>query len=221
MRRVVLSCTRRVAVLAAVAALGTPANTHPHVFIDGSINFVMGEDTRLEAMQVTWLYDAFETLYMLAAHEMNLNDQGDLDEADRHELVRRLNDWPDDFDGSAHLSMDAQPIPLNWPSALDARLIEGRLMVTFTRVLQEPLDLAKGQAEVAFYESTYFFDFTVTNTPIITGVPAPCRAQVTPFDPDSQDTALLRVLAKLGREETSEIANVGALFADRITLTCD
>ncbi|MFQ6549640.1 DUF1007 family protein [Aestuariibius sp. 2305UL40-4] len=205
--------------MAAVLAAG-PALSHPHVFVDGGVDFVFGNDQQIEALKVTWLYDEFETLYTLSVLELSLNDAGGLDEADRLELVRRLSDWPDDFDGSAHLSIEGEPVPLAWPEGLDARMVDGRLLITFTRPLEEPVKLAGRPAEVAFYESTYFFAFSVTNPPQLIGAADPCSATVIPNDPNDQPEELRATLAALGREETPGIANVGALFADRIMVTC-
>ena len=82
-----------------------------------------------------------------------------------------------------------------------------------------PLGAAIISIDVAFYESTYFFAFSITDTPNVQG-PATCTTEVIPFKADPQDTALQETLQKLGREETSGIENVGALFADRIALRC-
>ena len=198
----------------------TPASAHPHVFVDGGVDFVLRDGNILEALEVTWLYDEFETLYILSSYGLSLNDAGGLDEADRQELVRLRSDWPDDFDGSAHLSADGVGVALEWPTDLDARLIEGRLEVTFTRYLETPMPLGQRLVEVAFYESTYFFAFSATKNPILLGDAGHCTAGVLPFDPDPQDTALQAMLSRLSREETPGIENVGALFADRIVVRC-
>lgn len=205
----------------AFAMSASAAFAHPHVFIDGGVNFVVGPGRELEAIEVTWLYDEFETLYMLASHGMDLNAQGALDETDRQELVRRLSDWPADFDGSAHLTSRGEAIALDWPQNLDAELVDGRLQLTFDRILQNPIKMTEHAVEAAFFERTYFFDFTVTNTPEIRGLATGCAAEIIPFDPTAQDKALLDVLAKLSREETSDIENVGGFFADRIVVKCD
>ncbi len=221
MRRRALIRPLRAAPLAmATAFMAGPALPHPHVFVDGGVDFIFGDDQQIEALEVTWHYDEFETLYTLSVLELSLNDEGKLDEVDRLELVRRLSDWPDDFDGSAHLSIEGEPVPLKWPTGLDARMVDGRLLITFTRILEEPTTLEGRPAEVAFYESTYFFAFSVTNTPQLIGAADPCGATVIPNDPDDQPEELRAALAALSREETPEIANVGALFADRIVVTC-
>ncbi|SDY79750.1 DUF1007 family protein [Citreimonas salinaria] len=218
--------TGRAAALALLAAAvlaftPAPARAHPHVFIDGGVDFVFRDGTALDALRVTWRYDEFETLYTLSSFGLALNTEGDLDEADRQTLIRLLSDWPEDFDGSAHLSIEGEAIELEWPTELDARMVDGRLEMTFIRKLPAPVSLDGQDAEVAFYESTYFFAFTVADEPQLLDAPAQCAATVIPFDPDGQTDALRSALAKLGREETPEMKNVGALFADRIAVTCD
>ena len=210
-------------VLAITAALSfgvLQARAHPHVFVDGGVDFVVDDDGSLTALKVTWLYDAFETLYILSSHEMSLNASGGLDEEDRRRLIQLRSDWPDDFDGSAHLMVDGSPIQMKWPSDLDATVIDGRLQLTFMRQLETEVDLSGTLAEVAFYESTYFFAFSITNTPEVLGSSVDCDMTVRHFEPDESDTELQEALAKLSREETPEIAQVGELFADRIFVQC-
>ncbi len=215
-----MHATFSIGIAAAALTAAAPVAAHPHVFVDGGVDFVMRDGTVLEALEVTWLFDEFETLYTLSSAGVGLNDEGGLDEADRLDLVRYLSDWPDDFDGSAHLSVDGAGIALEWPAGLDARLIEGRLEMTFTRRLDSPISLNERRVEVAFYESTYFYAFSVTNQPRIAGDPGNCAARVVPFNADAQSAALQSTLFELGREETPDIENVGALFADRIVLRC-
>ncbi|MBY6114564.1 DUF1007 family protein [Mameliella alba] len=206
--------------VAACLWTGGPAPAHPHVFVDGGVDFLLGEGPSLQAIEITWLYDAFETLYILSSHGLELNAKGELSEDDRQKLISYRSQWPADFDGSAHLAMGGQTVDLQWPRALDARLRDGRLEIRFTRDLEEPLDLSGRTLDVGFYESTYFFAFSVTKPPRITGTTKGCDARVVPFNADAETAALKATLRQLSREETPDIANVGALFADRIALQC-
>ena len=113
----------------------TPATAHPHAFVDGGVDFVFGSKSVLEGLEVTWLFDEFETLYTLSASGMEPDETGELAEADRLTLVGQMGDWSDDFDGSAHLSVDGEAIALAPPDGLDVRLVDGRLRTTFTRRL--------------------------------------------------------------------------------------
>ncbi|SMX30062.1 hypothetical protein TRP8649_04202 [Pelagimonas phthalicica] len=219
--RITKHCCSALATLVAAVGFSTPALAHPHVFIDGGVDFRFGPDRQLEALEITWIYDPFETLYMLAENEMMLNADGGLDEADRQELQRRLAEFPPDFDGSAHLGAGGAMQVLAWPENTRVDVVDGRLHMRFTRRLETPISAVGDAVDVAFYESTYFFDFSLTEAPKLIGAAEGCTAKVALFDPNSQDRALLDVLAKLSREETSDIENVGSYFADRISVTCD
>lgn len=217
-RHVVTAC--RVPVLCGVIALSAgPAAGHPHVFVDGGVNFVLDGDS-LVALDVTWLYDDFETLYMLSSYKVSLNAEGELDEVDRQVLVQHRSNWPSDFDGSAHLSVGGQLALLQWPKDLDAQIVDGRLKVTFKRQLDEPVRLTGLAAEVAFYESTYFYAFTITEQSQLLGSGNRCTEEVFKYDPTAQDQQMQAMLSWLSREETPAMADVGVLFADRIVMIC-
>ncbi|MEM8591386.1 MAG: DUF1007 family protein [Pseudomonadota bacterium] len=196
------------------------APAHPHVFVDGGVSFVIGPGEMLEALEVTWRYDEFETLYTLAAFGVALSEQGDLTEFDRQRVVREHSKWPDDFDGSAHLTIDGAPVALDWPKDLDARIVEGRLEVTFRRDLPEPQPTSERAIEVGFYESTYFFAFAVTDIPRLIGAGTACEAATLPFDLDAQGDELVAALEKLALDDGAVFEGIGALVADRIELRC-
>jgi ABC-type uncharacterized transport system substrate-binding protein len=200
-------------------AFAVPAKTHPHIFVDGGIDFIMSGQETLDALSVTWLFDEFETLYDLASRGIEPQPDGGLSDADRETIRAAYSDWPDDFDGSAHLSIDGEVIEMAWPDDLVVDLVDGRLQFTFLRRLEEPAILTKKSVEVAFYESTYFFAFKITNDPAFAGTDA-CAAVVVPYTPGEQTEEVKQSLARLGREETPDIANVGQLFADRIIVNC-
>ena len=151
---------------------------------------------------------------------MSVDSDSELAEADRQELFRYRNDWPTDFDGSAHLSIDGMNIPLDWPTNLDAEFIDGRLSVTFMRKLTTAVDLTISSATVAFYESSYFYDFSVTQHPQMLNAEIQCHTDLVPFAPNNQGSVLQGALMKLNREQTPDIENIGALFADRIVVQC-
>lgn len=200
-------------------AFAAPANAHPHIFVDGGVDFIMSAGETLDALSVTWLYDEFETLYDLSSRGIEPQADGTLSDADREAIRAAYSEWPDDFDGSAHLSIDGEMIAMAWPSDLAVDLIDGRLQLTFLRKLENPTILTDKSVEVAFYESTYFFAFTITNDPAFVGNET-CEAVVVPYTPGEQSDDVKQNLARLSREETPDIANVGQLFADRIVVNC-
>lgn len=207
----------------AIAALVVPlkpANAHPHVFIDGSVDFLLDDHGSLTGLSVTWRYDPFETLYVLTSIGIVPTSDGTLSPKDKAQLIKNESEWPEGFTGASHLSIDGLPFPLSGPLDLTADLEDGRLVVQFRRDLKAPTPISQRSVEVAFYEGTYYYAFSVATDPQVAGASDDCTIDVNPFDGTAQDEALQVVLAKLGREDTPEDTNVGALFADRILLQC-
>ncbi|MEM6422076.1 MAG: DUF1007 family protein, partial [Pseudomonadota bacterium] len=186
--------------MAAAAITGlvaTQANAHPHVFIDGGIDFAFAEDAVLESIAVTWRFDEFETLYMLSAHGVSLNQQGEIDPSDSAVLARELGAWPDDYEGTAHLSTEDGAIALELPADLKVAVTDGQLEMSFTRRLVAPQVLSGQTIDVGFYEGTYYYALSITDAPQILGAGADCEATVRPFEDDPQLTVLQTTLFEL------------------------
>lgn len=209
------------AAAALLAAASAPAAAHPHVFIEGGVDFLVGEAERLDAVEVTWLFDPFETLYIMAALGHSPNAEGTLDPEARRGLARDLSDWPDDFSGVVHLFADGEPIPLDGPVEADVALTDGRLLLTYQRRLSAPIEMAALRLEAGFYEASYFYALSLTNTPTVRGAGDLCSTTVLPFQPNESLIALQASLFDLDRSATPADTTVGALFADRIVVQCE
>ena len=205
------------AFLASASAL----SAHPHVFIDGGIDFHLDGNEMLHKLEVTWLYDKFETLYILSSQGISPTKDGTLNSDDLSVLTALYENWPPDFDGSVHLKYLGQNIGLNWPQNAAVTYSENRLKVKFERELKTKFVLTDTPLEIGFYERTYFFDFSITSQPLIFGDAGSCSASVIPFEINSQSADILRELSYLSREETPEDTQIGAKLADRIQLICD
>ncbi len=211
-----------IALLVVVASWFPPktAESHPHVFIDGSVDFLVNEQGAVQGLSVTWRYDAFETLYVLASIGIVPDKDGTLSTEQRETLIHKESSWPEGFDGASHLSIDGTPVPISGPKSLDADVKDGRLIVRFRRDLDAPELLWNRRTEVAFFERTYYYAFKITTPPRVVGGAPACNVDMVPSVPEEHDEAILNKLAALDREETPEDTNIGALFADRILLTC-
>ena len=66
--------TLRAAAVLFVAALAVPASVpaHPHVFVDGGVDFVLDDQGDLTTLSVKWKYDPFEALMSLTALAQSL-----------------------------------------------------------------------------------------------------------------------------------------------------
>ncbi len=71
------------------------------------------------------------------------------------------------------------------------------------------------------YDPNYYYAYSIVE--IIDDAPLPniCETALYAFEPDAVTSDLLITLGSLSREETPEQANVGRLFSDEVTLSCD
>ena len=203
-----------------VVPLVRPASAHPHVFIDGGVDFVFDDAGMLTALSVTWRYDLFETLYALSNLGILPDPDGALLPEDQEKLIKNETEWPEEFEGAARIEVAGQKLALSRPRLAEVDLEGDRLVIRFIRDLTEPIGLEGRRAEITFYEATYYYAFAITDHPKISGAGEGCMSEVRPFDPTTQLAALQVNLAELDREETPEIDDVGALFTDRIVLDC-
>ncbi|GIT92031.1 hypothetical protein JANAI62_24880 [Jannaschia pagri] len=204
----------------ACAAWSSPALAHPHVFVDGGVDIVFDEAGQITALEITWVFDPLDSLYQVAAHGVSPLPDGTLSDEDTARMTEALQMFPDDFDGSAHVSVVGVPVALSWPEDVEVSMVDGRLRQAFRRALETPLDVTDLPVEIGFYERTYFFDFSITQQPELRSAPSGCNAAVVPFVPETASQAVLDMLARLASDTAPEDANAGALVADRIVMTC-
>ena len=211
---------RAVIVAATILASSYTVRAHPHVFVDGGVDFVISEAGQFTTIQVTWRYDAFETLYLLSEMNVSPAPSSDFSDAEREKVESTLGRFPPDFDGSVHIALVGAPVALQDPRNLAARMVGDRLEITFLRDLEIPIDVRGQKLNIGFYERTYFFAFSLTDAPDVRGAADQCSYEMTPFDASAQSDEVLQELAKLGREETPEDNNIGATLADRMVVPC-
>ncbi|MEM1237563.1 MAG: DUF1007 family protein [Pseudomonadota bacterium] len=200
-------------------AAGT-ATAHPHVFIDGGIDFIVSQSNVLEAVKVTWRFDEFETLYAMSANSIAKGANEQLSGIEVARLALFMTAASNEPVQSAHLTLGNEALPLSAADDFSATLVDNRLEVTFVRPLMEPISIDGRVVEASFHEATYFYAFSLTDPSELIGDQGDCSASTVQFEADKETEELKEVLSSLGREETPDIENVGALFADRITVTC-
>ena len=211
-----MRCTLLTAV--AVAGLAGSAGAHPHIFVDAKAGFRFDAEGRLAALRITWTYDAFTSLFMLEQLDLDADRDGVLDDADRAAIVAGETDWPEGYDGDVHLDRDARPIAMGRPRDGEAWMADDRVTVVFDLPLAEPLSQPEG-VRLRLYDPNYYYAYTMVELEE-TADPAPCTARLSPYEPDAATQRMQVTLMELGREETPEQADVGAMFADTVTLEC-
>lgn len=208
----------RLLLAAAIAVVPLRAATHPHVFIDANASFVFDDEGRLSALRVRWTFDAFVSLFMIEALELDADQDGELSDEDRARIVADQTTWPPDYDGDSYLWVSGERAALTGPENASADQADGRVSVTFDRRLVEPVAVSDALAKL--YDPVFFYAYFVAQDAALVNAPEGCEAEVELFEPDSELMLLQQSLMQLGIDETPEQEDVGAVFADRILLTC-
>ncbi len=204
--------------MALLATLPGQAAAHPHIFIDGGIDFHF-EGGKLTRLRVTWIYDPFYSLYLLQDEGIDSDGDGVLTEEEKARLAARETNWVEDYDGDSFLWQNEARIGLSRPVDATGDLVDGQVTIIFDRLLDAPVEPGDGLVAKAF-DPSYYVQYAVTKPPRVIGA-APCLAEVHPFVAEGALGALQADLSALGRDETPEMPNIGALFADQIMLVCD
>lgn len=209
-----------VAALAAAALAAPPASAHPHVFIDGGVDFVMDEAGDLVALRVTWIYDPLASLFMLEDLGVTSLDDADLTAEQRAALTGFQTTWDPDFDGDSYLWRDASRIDLSGPLEAKARIADGRVVFEFLREVATPFRPSPG-ATVRIYDPTYYTSYAVTEAAEIEGRSDGCRTEIESFEPTPLLARLQESLAAIPMDGTPEDPDIGARFAEKVHITCD
>lgn len=194
------------------------ARAHPHIYIDSGMDFLFDAEGRLAELRVTWIYDALTSLFML--EDLAIDATGPLAAEDRARLAAYQTEWDAGFDGDSYLWDGARRIELSGPEAADAALMDGKVAISFTRSVGAPFRPG-AETVVKVYDPSYFTAYMVTAPIRLEGGADGCRTRVEPFVPGGPLTALQESLSSLPADATPEDQDVGALFADKVYVTCD
>lgn len=207
------------AVLLVAGLVSAPAaRAHPHVFIDAGVDFLFDEAGRLDRLRVAWIYDPMTSLFIL--EDLGIDPGAPLSPADRARIAAYDTVWEEGYAGDAYLWDGARRVGLSGPQAPEAEIRDGRVAIRFLRDVDAPFR-PDPDARVEVYDPTYYMAYTITEAPRLEGPHAGCAARVEPFEPTRALAPLQRSLFALSAEETPEQADVGALFAEKVHLSCE
>ncbi|SEP10146.1 ABC-type uncharacterized transport system, substrate-binding protein [Salinihabitans flavidus] len=207
-----------IALVAALLAWAGPGLTHPHAFVDVGLRFETGEDGRIAAVEVTWAYDDFFSLLILEDMALDGDGDGALTEAERARLEGfDLDNWPEDYAGDLHLEKAGAPVALGPPRADGVRLAEGRIVSRHRRALETPV--AAADLVIRAYDPTYFIAYTLK--PHAIELPGACLPEVEPADREAAQERLRDAVEQEEvTEQSYEMLQVGAWYADTVRVTC-
>lgn len=201
--------------------LPIPALSHPHVFIDTGLEFIVDEAGHLTHIRVTWAYDEFYSLLVL--EDMNLDQDADgiLTESEEKRLSGFDMQWVEGYNGDLVLTKDGALVALSRPMQPSATTEDGRIVTTHLRAVEDEAILATGLSAKAFDES-FYTAYEITRPVTVTG-PASCQMDRNEPDIDGQLAQMQAFLLTLDADydlEENDIPLVGESFATEILISC-
>ncbi|MBM2290304.1 DUF1007 family protein [Sulfitobacter pseudonitzschiae] len=210
--------------LAAIALIctGSAAQAHPHIFIDAGLTAIVDETGRLQAIKVTWAYDAFYSLLVTEDAGLDADGNAVLTKEEEAQLRGFDMQWIEGYNGDLVARLDGQPLELSGPR--DATLImrEGRLVTTHVRDVVGAPELVGHSLSMKPYDPTYYTSYDVTLNVNVQGLDDCTIARNLP-DLDAGMKELQGALSKLGRDQDAieeGFPEVGEAFATEVEITC-
>jgi ABC-type uncharacterized transport system substrate-binding protein len=212
----------RLALAVSLTALPLAAPAHPHVFVDVQMTLVFDATGALSGVGLSWEYDDLFTL--LLTEDLGIDTDGDLkltpDEMTA--LTAAVLDWPEDFGGDLFVFQSGRPLALKPRSDGTVRLTDGRIVESHLRRLSTPATPSQ-PVTIQVYDPYYYVAYTLVGEIGIDGTTT-CTKTYRPAD---LNTAYSKVDELLYGRPASAVGpneafpEVGALFADMVTVTCN
>lgn len=210
-----------VTALSFVVLLSDDALAHPHIFVESRAGFIFDFNDHLHSLRISWTYDAFTTLFLFDALDLDKDRDGSLNEEDRAAIVAGETNWPPEYNGDIYLEVAGKDYSLTQPENAVALMENDQITVAFDLPLNQPIDMSKNTAILRLYDPVFYYSYTIRLDEQRTkNLPEHCGTELVPFEPDGTTSALRDKLASLSREETPKQENVGLLFSDEVILKC-
>ena len=199
-----------------------PAQAHPHIYIDTTIEVIFNAAGQAEALRIGWAYDDFFSLTYLAENGYDPDFDGKLTAEEEAKLSGFDMEWDATFAGDTYALQNGQAIALSRPAAFTATLVGDKLTSTHLRTLAPPVrPTADAPLIVQVYDPSYYTAYTIAAVPVLTGGTA-CGVQVYEPDVEAADARLQAALDELAGSPDVEIdfPAIGDAYAEEARITC-
>ncbi|WP_420558676.1 DUF1007 family protein [Roseovarius sp.] len=193
------------------------ARAHPHVFVDVTLTLETDAEGRVDAIEVTWVYDPLFTMLVLSDRGLDPDADLVLTEEEKALLLGfDLEDWPEGFDGALFAHDAEGALELGPAEALSVGMRDGALVTRHRRPV-EALELDAGEMlRLEPYDPYYYASLSLVG---VEGLPEGCTARIVPPDTDAADARV----AEMGNSDDEmffEEAKVGVHYAFAAEVTC-
>jgi ABC-type uncharacterized transport system substrate-binding protein len=201
--------------LAGALALGaTVAEAHPHVWITATSELIYAPDGSISGVRDAWTFDDMFSTYALQGIETKT--EGVYSHEELAPLAQTNVESLKEFGYFTFAKADGKKEKFQEPVDYFLEVKDGLLILHFTLPLKTPVKSKELTMEV--FDPSFFVDFKFADKDPVRLVGAPAACQIS-FQRPNDGTANAQTLG----EQTfmnGDNSNFGALFANKITVTC-
>lgn len=200
------------ALILAWSAGASPAAAHPHVWITASSEVIYAPDGSVTGVRHAWTFDDMFTAYALQGIESKT--KGVYSREELAPLAQTNVESLKEFGFFTFARADGRKERFNEPVDYFLEHANGLLTLHFTLPLKVPVKARELALEV--FDRTFFIDFKFADKePVrLAGAPAACQIK---FQRPNDGTANAQ---KLNEDNFTENSNFGAMYANKITVSC-
>jgi len=140
-----------------------PAKAHQHVFVDARTGFIFGTDGQLEALRISWTYDEFTTLILFESLNLDLDGDGQFNDADRTAVINDKTNWDAAYKSNVYFEFAGQDYPLGCPETAVVTLENNQVKVSVNLPLSQPVRIEN--APVSLRLNNPFFNTSIPFCP--------------------------------------------------------
>ncbi|GAB5469124.1 MAG: hypothetical protein Kilf2KO_21540 [Rhodospirillales bacterium] len=149
--------------LFAVLAFGRPANAHPHVWVEASVELEM-EAGKVTGLSIVWLFDDFYS--ELVRTDFDLDRNGSLSQQELDALVGVSAIGLSEWSFFTHLRVGGEVVPVRTVTDFFIEDDGVQMLYRFRVPLAEPLDPNVTEFSVGFFDAGYYVDIDLADKDI-------------------------------------------------------
>ena len=199
-----------------------PASAHPHIFIDGGLEFIYDDEARLSQVRVTWEYDDFYSLLITEDYKLDGDFDGRLTPPEAQFLAGFDANWIEGYNGDLVIELDGKPLDLSGPLNPTAAMTGGRITTTHLRDVTGLPVSGAGRLTAKMFDPTHYTAYDVIHPVTVAGRQG-CSVKKIQPNLDQELEKLQARLAALGPDEDPEdmgFPDVGDAFATEVVISC-
>jgi ABC-type uncharacterized transport system substrate-binding protein len=211
-------------VMAAMMAgfAGTPAQAHPHVWIDMQSSIVFTDDGLIKGVDVEWTFD--DAYAQMALDGLDVDGDGLYSQDELAPLTKENIESLKDYEYFTVMRANGEQQKIGEVTDAGQIWSNNKLTLHFQVPLEKPIDPKKEEFMLKVYDPEFFIDleYPTDDAVDVTGkIPESCKLVVKPVPTDAELDQTRTMLATKGKDWKPEAPeDFGAMFAQAVSIAC-